>query len=89
MPKKGIERKEHEINADEHWNEVMDLAQKYGFITAAYGGTVTLVTHQNQLEYYSLDEYLRIQRMNGHCAKDAGYDRCYEGCRCDDCELKK
>ena len=23
---------------DSHWNEVMDLAVKYGFITYAYGG---------------------------------------------------
>lgn len=35
---------------DKHWQEVMDLAQKYGFIVQAYGGTATLATHKVQLE---------------------------------------
>ena len=37
---------------DSHWNEVMELAVKYGFITQAYGGTATLATHKNQLEAF-------------------------------------
>ena len=30
------------------WQEVMDLAQKYGFIVQAYGGVATLATHEEQ-----------------------------------------
>ena len=46
---------------DSHWNEVMDLAVKYGFITYAYGGTAILATHANQLKEYGEEEYLRLQ----------------------------
>jgi len=46
---------------DSHWNEVMDLAVKYGFITYAYGGTAILATHQNQLKEYGEEEYRRLQ----------------------------
>jgi hypothetical protein len=35
---------------DEHWEEVMKLAEKYGFIIQAYGGTAVLATHENQSE---------------------------------------
>ncbi len=31
-----------------HWQEVMKLAEKYGFILQAYGGTATLATQENQ-----------------------------------------
>lgn len=65
-------------DADEHWSEVMELAEKYGFIVQAYGGTAILVTHRNQLENYGEPEYLRIQQMDGHCPKDCGYDGCLE-----------
>ena len=47
---------------DSHWNEVMDLAVKYGFITQAYGGTATLATHKNQLEAYRAENYIERQR---------------------------
>lgn len=47
---------------DSHWNEVMELAKKYGFIIAAYGGTATLATHDNQLEVFGEEDYLRKQR---------------------------
>ena len=50
---------------DEHWQEVMDLAQKYGFILQAYGGTAILATHENQKERFGEEEYKRIQKMNG------------------------
>ncbi len=51
---------------DKHWNEVMDLAKKYGFIIGAYGGTATLATHDNQLEAFGEEDYIRKQReMNG------------------------
>lgn len=47
---------------DKHWNEVMELAKKYGFIIGAYGGTATLATHNNQLEVFGEEDYLRKQR---------------------------
>ena len=47
---------------DGHWNEVMELAVKYGFITQAYGGTATLATHKNQLEAYRAENYIERQR---------------------------
>lgn len=50
---------------DEHWEEVMNLAQKYGFIIQAYGGTATLATHKVQKEYFGEEKYRRIQKMNG------------------------
>lgn len=51
---------------DSHWNEVMELAVKYGFITQAYGGTAMLATHKNQLEVYRAENYIQRQRgMNG------------------------
>ncbi len=47
---------------DGHWNEVMELAVRYGFITQAYGGTATLATHKNQLEAYRAENYIERQR---------------------------
>lgn len=46
---------------DSHWKEVMDLAVKYGFIGQAYGGTAVLLTHKNQLEAVSEEEYIYRQ----------------------------
>lgn len=47
---------------DSHWNEVMDLAVKYGFITYAFGGTAILATHANQLKEYGEEEYRKFQK---------------------------
>lgn len=47
---------------DSHWNEVMDLAQRYGFIGQAAGGTAILLTHQNQLEVDGEEKYIYRQR---------------------------
>jgi hypothetical protein len=52
---------------DIHWSEVMKLAEKYGFIIQAYGGTAILATHENQ--------------MNGKCLKELGYPECESGCQ--------
>lgn len=68
--------KEHGIEADRHWTEVMELAEKYGFVLQAYGGTATLATHKNQLEGLGEPKYLQIQQMNGHCPKDFSYPGC-------------
>lgn len=51
---------------DGHWNEVMELAVKYGFVTQAYGGTAMLATHKNQLEALRAENYIQRQHdMNG------------------------
>lgn len=47
---------------DSHWKEVMDLAQQYGFIGQAAGGTAILLTHENQLETDGEEKYLFRQR---------------------------
>lgn len=49
---------------DKHWDEVMALAKKYGFITVATAGTAILVTNRNQIENYGYKEYKKIQEMN-------------------------
>lgn len=47
---------------DSHWKEVMDLAEKYGFIGQAYGGSAVLLTHKNQLEVDGEEKYLFRQK---------------------------
>lgn len=74
MKVKKSKLSEHGICADKHWQEVMDLAERFGFILQAYGGTATLATHAVQLEELGEAEYLRIQSMNGHCPKENGYE---------------
>ena len=70
--------REYGEQADTHWEEVMNLAESYGFILNAYGGIATLGTHRNQLENLGEPEYLRIQQMNGHCPRENGYEGCLE-----------
>ena len=33
-------------------------------------------THRNQIEHKGVLEYLRIQRMNGHCPREFGFPGC-------------
>lgn len=68
--------KAYGIEADTHWTEVVELAEKYGFIFSAFDGTAVLSTHRNQLEELGEPEYLRIQQMSGHCPKDFDYPGC-------------
>lgn len=49
---------------DSHWNEVMDLAVKYGFICVAYGGTAMLSTHKNQIESLGEEKYLKMRNSD-------------------------
>lgn len=42
--------KDKAAQMDAHWKEVMDLAEQYGFIAQAAGGTAILLTHRNQIE---------------------------------------
>ena len=74
--KQQLQLKGYGEEADRHWSEIMELAEKYGFILQAYGGTAILATHKSQLEQLGEPEYLRIQQMDGHCPKDFGYPGC-------------
>lgn len=58
------------------WQSVMKLAEQHGFILQAAGGTAILETHRNQIEHRGVLEYLRIQRMNGHCPCEFGFPGC-------------
>lgn len=40
------EAREH----DTHWEEVIQLAEKYGFVRQAYGGAAILVTHEDMTD---------------------------------------
>lgn len=44
--------------SDGHWTEVMKLAEEYGFILQAYGGTATLATHENKIKFMGEEKYM-------------------------------
>lgn len=46
---------------DNHWQEVMKLAERYGFIVQSFGGTATLATHTEYIE--QLGHYKAAQRL--------------------------
>lgn len=51
---------------DGHWQEVMKLAERYGFIVSAYGGVVTICTHLEFVEQLGIEREasrLRTQRV--------------------------
>ena len=54
--------KEKMRELDSHWKDVMDLAEKYGFIGQAAAGTAILLTHKNQLEADGEEQYIYRQR---------------------------
>lgn len=85
--------KEYGTEADRHWQEIMELAEKYGFILQAYGGTAMLATHKSQIDACGEAKYLSIQQMNGHCPKDCGYPGCLtsagEQKECGSCRVKQ
>ncbi len=58
------------MSMDDHWIDVMELAEKYGFIVQAFGGTAILATHVNQKEHYGEEEYKKIQKTNGINVED-------------------
>lgn len=84
---------QHRKACDGCWTEVMKLAEANGFILGAYGGTAILATHKNQMGELGLAKYLQVQKMNGHCPKDFGYDGCLDEdsriMNCGDCCLQK
>lgn len=70
------ETQEHAVSDDCAWHAVMKLAEQHGFILRAAGGTAYLATQRNQIEYMGVLEYLKIQRMNGHCPREFGFPGC-------------
>lgn len=48
---------------DSHWQEVVELAEKYGFIVQSFGGTATLATHTEYIEQLGTDKAARRLRM--------------------------
>lgn len=48
---------------DSHWREVMSLAERYGFVVNAYGGTATLATHSTFIQSVGMAEELGRLRM--------------------------
>ena len=49
--------KEYAKEQDEHWQEVMKLCEKYGFILQAFGGVATLCTHNTYIEEFGEEDY--------------------------------
>lgn len=52
-------------NEQQKWQEVMKLAEEYGFIVQAYAGVATLATHQVQKKELGEERHQAIQKMNG------------------------
>lgn len=86
-------KEQHVKECDGHWTEVMKLAEQYGFILQAYGGVATLATQKEQIKELGLAKYLGIQKMNGHCPKEFGYEGCLDEdaqiAMCGSCCLRK
>lgn len=59
---------------DGHWNEVMELAVKYGFVTQAYGGLATLATHKNQLDGFGAEDYIKRQHDMNRIDMEEAHD---------------
>ncbi len=51
---------------DSHWQEVMKLANDYGFTCLEFGGAAILLTHKSQHEIWGDDKYIKKQR-DTHC----------------------
>lgn len=48
---------------DGHWSDVMELAERYGFIVQTFGGTATIATHGAFVEELGADDEARRLRM--------------------------
>lgn len=64
--------------ADDRWAEVMKLAKQCGFILQAAGGTAIIATNRVQIEENGVEDYARIQRMNGRCPQEIGLPGCFD-----------
>lgn len=61
---------------DTHWEEVVELAQRYGFTVSSSNGVALMSSHTTQLESYGKTGYFKIQRSNGFCPKAFGQAGC-------------
>lgn len=62
----GDEGKAELERLDDHWREVMKLAERYGFIIDSFGGVATLCVHRecvNQCGVENEAKRLRAQRV--------------------------
>lgn len=58
--------KEKMKKLDSHWQEVLDLANSYGFTCLEFGGVAILVTHNSQHEMWGDEKYINNQHdMHG------------------------
>ena len=51
---------------DGHWQEVMKLAERYGFIVDSFGGVATLCVHREYVDQCGVEneaKRLRVQRV--------------------------
>lgn len=48
---------------DCHWREVMELAERYGFIVQSYGGIATLSTHTEYIDQLGAEKAAQRLRM--------------------------
>ena len=60
-------------NRDTHWDEVIKLCRKYGFVTQEYGNSVTLMTNSYQLDSWHEPAYrFRQEQMFGSFPQPGG-----------------
>ena len=50
---------------DSHWEEVMKLAEGYGFIVNAFGGVATLATNEQQCEQTGYERKATMIKVSG------------------------
>ena len=50
---------------DSHWEEVMRLAEGYGFIVQAYGGVATLATNEEQCRQAGYERKAAMVKASG------------------------
>ena len=51
---------------DSHWEEILGLCRRYGFITQAFGEAATISTNRHQLESWNEPTYrFRQEKMFG------------------------
>lgn len=50
---------------DSHWEEVMRLAEGYGFIVQAYGGVATLATNEEQVTQAGYERKAAMVKASG------------------------
>ena len=55
---------------DEHWTEVMKLAEKHGFIVDAGGGVAVICTHEEYVSNHGIEN--EANRLRAQCVEMGG-----------------